>query len=98
MEKSLLQRIQSADAPVKRRWVIGVSASAMIVVLFLWAVYFDTMVKGFSVEGEAREGERGGSAAAGGGESRIAQMYSLLQGTARSLLEAGRKPSSYIIK
>ena len=40
-----MQRLQSADERTKKRWVIILSAVAMVVIVFIWLKYFNTLVQ-----------------------------------------------------
>lgn len=40
----LLNRLQSLDEPTKRKVLVGATAVIMIVVVFVWIAYFNTIV------------------------------------------------------
>lgn len=39
--KNKLQKIQESDEQTKKRWLIGLSAATMIVIIFLWLALFN---------------------------------------------------------
>ena len=43
--KQFLQNIQNAPEHVKTRWLVGLSAATMVVVIFLWLSYFNTLIE-----------------------------------------------------
>ena len=50
---NFLTKLQTAEDKVKRRWLIGLTAVAMIIIIFLWVVYFNVLVF-HSVEPESQ--------------------------------------------
>ena len=46
--KNFLERLQSADEDVKKKWMIGVTAVVMVAVVYLWMGYFNGIVGGAS--------------------------------------------------
>ncbi len=44
----LLERLQNADEGTKRRWMIVATIIIMVVVIYIWAAYFNNLVAGFS--------------------------------------------------
>ncbi len=42
---SFLENLQNSDAGRKRRWLVGLSAVSMVVVIIIWLTYFDALVK-----------------------------------------------------
>ncbi len=40
-----IKKLQSADQSVKRRWLIGASALMLVLVIFFWLKYFNTLVQ-----------------------------------------------------
>jgi hypothetical protein len=40
-----IQKLQSSEEHVKLRWLIGISAITMIIVVFVWLSYFNTLVQ-----------------------------------------------------
>jgi len=43
--KRKLEEIQNSSQSNKNRWLIGASAVAMVVVVFLWLVYLDQIIR-----------------------------------------------------
>ena len=43
---SFLEKIQSADEPKKRRWMVVITAVAMMIVVFVWLAYFNNLLQG----------------------------------------------------
>jgi uncharacterized Rmd1/YagE family protein len=43
--KVFLQKIQNSDEATKKRWLIGVTAISMILVIGLWLIYIQSTVK-----------------------------------------------------
>ena len=39
-----LKKLQSSPEEVKIRWLVGLTAFAMIGVIYVWAAYFDTLI------------------------------------------------------
>lgn len=44
--ESFLERLQSANESTKRRWLIGSTAIAMVIVIYIWLAYFSALVGG----------------------------------------------------
>ena len=46
---NFLEKLQSTPEPTKRRWLIGVTAALMVVVIYVWLAYFNNLIiAGFS--------------------------------------------------
>ncbi len=54
-----IKKLRGADDTVKRRWLILASAGMMIVVIFLWLQYFNTLVQPGNTPVSAEEGRQG---------------------------------------
>ena len=48
-----LEKLQSSDESTKRRWMFGSAVVIMIVVVYVWFAYFNTLVAGFSAPAPA---------------------------------------------
>ncbi len=59
MKKNFLERLQAADERTKRRVVAVSSAVAMIVVVFLWFSYFNSIVRPEATVISGNGGEEG---------------------------------------
>ncbi len=46
--KSFLEKLQSADEDVKRRWLVVSTIVVMIVVIYVWLAYFNSLIASFS--------------------------------------------------
>lgn len=44
--KSFLEKLQSADENTKTRWIIVLTVAIMVVVIYVWASYFNTLIAG----------------------------------------------------
>ena len=45
---NFLEKLQSSDEGIKRRWLIGLTAIAMVGVVYVWLAYFNNLVVGFN--------------------------------------------------
>ena len=45
---NFLEKLQSSDEKTKRRWLIGLTAIAMVGVVYVWLAYFNNLVAGFN--------------------------------------------------
>ena len=44
---NFLEKLQSSDERIKRRWLIGLTAIVMVGVVYVWLAYFNNLVAGF---------------------------------------------------
>ncbi|MBI4086317.1 MAG: hypothetical protein HY433_03725 [Candidatus Liptonbacteria bacterium] len=56
---NFLKRLQESEENVKRRWLILGSAVMMILVVFIWLNYFNTLVQQASAPAQTEQAERG---------------------------------------
>lgn len=98
MAKNFLETLQESDERTKMRWVIGCSAVAMAVVIFLWFGYFNTLITNFG-EPEAavtvREGEELGFI--GTMRSGLAAIGELVRNGAEAFSDSLAAPRRYSI-
>lgn len=45
MEKGFLDRLQSAPEPTKTKWLIATTVIVMVIVIWVWLKYFNTLVR-----------------------------------------------------
>lgn len=45
MLRNFIEKLQNSDESVKTRWLIGLSAVAMVIVVSLWLVYLNYSIK-----------------------------------------------------
>lgn len=48
MNKSFLEKLQSADEVTKKRWMVLSTVVVMAVVVYIWLAYFNSLVASFS--------------------------------------------------
>lgn len=57
---NFLEKLQSSDERIKRRWLVGLTAIAMVGVVYVWLAYFNNLVAGFNAPpSEISQGESG---------------------------------------
>ena len=90
MKKNFLERLQEADERTKRRVVAVSSALAMIVVVFLWFSYFNSIVRPEATVGSQR-GEEGNfsfmDTIRHGTASMISGAWDMLRAAGRAVFE-----------
>lgn len=98
--KSFLEKLQSADEDIKRRWMIGATIVIMVIVVYIWMAYFNTLISGFSpsqvsVSDQTAAGSHGFWFTMKNGMSTIYNMFMSAAGGFGKILNA---PREYIVK
>lgn len=93
---NLLEKLQSADQSVKKRWTVIISTIVMAGVLFVWIWYFNNLIASFNPEPvSAEESEQPPFPVI---MKRGAAMISgEIMGQARRLSEKLATPRSYLV-
>ncbi len=91
MKKNFLERLQEADERTKRRVVAVSSALAMIVVVFLWFSYFNSIVRPEATVASGNGGEEGNfsfmDTIRHGTASMISGAWDMLRAAGRAVFE-----------
>ncbi len=109
---NFLEKLQSTPEPVKRRWLISLTAVLMVVVIYVWLAYFNNLIiAGFSqpaVPSSAEPGqipEQPNPMVAGDSVSlwqtlrnSAANLYGIFTEKLRALGDILNAPREYIIK
>ncbi|MBI2033619.1 MAG: hypothetical protein HYT13_00765 [Candidatus Liptonbacteria bacterium] len=45
---NFLEKLQSSDERIKRRWLIGLTAIVVVGVVYVWLAYFNNLLAGFN--------------------------------------------------
>ncbi len=53
--RELLKEIQNSDEATKKRWLIGVTAVSMVLIIGLWLVYIKFTVESFTSSAQGQE-------------------------------------------
>ena len=48
---NFLEKLQSSDERIKRRWLVGLTAIVMVGVVYVWLAYFNNLVAGLNAPG-----------------------------------------------
>lgn len=95
--KNFLERLQSADDDAKQRWLVAASVLCMVIVVFVWLKYFNTLVEPVTAP-PSPEGESQGFSFWQSAKNGTALLYEAFLGKIQSLGEILSAPRSYIIK
>ena len=97
-----LKKLQSSDEATKRKWLVGATIVAMVIVLYVWLAYFNNLVVHFSAQHSDESGAIAEKRASGSffdhirqGAAGIYQSFTNTMGYLGKILEA---PREYIIK
>lgn len=95
-KKSFLERLQSADDATKKRWMFISTAIIMAVVIYVWLMYFNSLIAGFS--SQPTEQPATGIGFWDAVKNGTAAVYQGLIDKIRALGDILRAPREYIIK
>ena len=97
-QKNWLQRLQESDDRTKKRWLVGLSAASMIIVVAVWLSYFATLVAvpggGVTTESKAPQGVSFFDTMKTGS----GVIFDYARNGLRRLSDTLKAPRSYIIK
>lgn len=93
--KSFLERLQNADESVKKRWLVALSAIAMLIIIVVWTKYFAFITQRGSIGQESASGEFSFWETMKIGAS---VLWEDIRGILRDLGRILGAPRSYIIK
>ena len=95
----LLEKIRNSDDGTKKVWLILFSSVVMIVVIFVWVAYFDTLLVSVNKPVEADEVEKAdGFGFFGTIKSGAAAVYDFLADKVSGIFGTINKPKEYIIE
>ena len=101
--KKFLKRIQTGSEATKRRWLILFSGIAVVLVLFIWLKYFDSIIAGQTnnreITAQKTEQESGnGFAFLQTFKAGLGVVFQSIADGFHSIFNAIREPKSYMIK